>query len=93
MYVAAGIVLTARNMATKRRRSAMLDCAHHLHLVETDVPMVGSTPRGTVVAEDVRHLQSWTGHAGDALRLGLSLLALASFGCSIAQQIDRALNG
>jgi hypothetical protein len=28
------------------------------------VTAVGMTPRGPVVAEDVRDLQSWTGHVG-----------------------------
>jgi hypothetical protein len=30
--------------------------------VQADVTAVGMTPRGPVVAEDVRDLQSWTGH-------------------------------
>src|SRR5262249_32784451 len=42
-------------------------------LVEAHVPAVGLTPSGTVVAEDIRDLQSWAAHAGVALcgRLGL----------------------
>lgn len=60
--VTARVVLTTRNMATERRRTATLDCAHHLDLVETDMAGVGSTPRGSVVAKDIRDLQSWTGH-------------------------------
>jgi hypothetical protein len=30
--------------------------------VQADVTAVGMTPRGPVVAEDVRDLQNWTGH-------------------------------
>ena len=74
--MAAGVVLAARNMASERRRAAALDGAHHLQLVEADVAAVGITPSGTVVAEDVRDLQHWTGHA--AARYGCRLaLALA----------------
>ncbi len=37
---------------------------HHLELEQADVTAVGMTPRGPVVAEDIRDLQSWTGHVG-----------------------------
>src|SRR5271155_5783721 len=60
--VPARSVLAARNMAAERRCSAAFDRRHHLHLAEADVPRVGATPRGAVVAEDVRNLQSWTLH-------------------------------
>ena len=46
-------VLAARDMAAERCGAAALDCAHHLHLVEADVPGIGSAPRRSVVAEDV----------------------------------------
>jgi hypothetical protein len=36
-------------------------------------PAVGMTPRGTVVAEDVRDLQSWAGHV-DPLRWRRSIV-------------------
>src|SRR6202795_2469238 len=52
--VPARSVLAARNMAAERRCSAAFDRRHHLHLAEADVPRVGATPRGAVVAEDVR---------------------------------------
>src|SRR6202795_3369830 len=45
----------------------------HLHLAEADVPRVGATPRGAVVAEDVRNLQSWTLHDPRPLRRRLTL--------------------
>src|SRR5256885_14144882 len=63
-HVRAGVVLAAGDMAAERRRAAALDCAHHLQLVETDVSAVGFTPSGTVVAEDIRDLQSWPAHVG-----------------------------
>src|ERR1700746_4118496 len=73
--VRAGVVLAARDMTAERRRAATLDCAHHLQLVEADVSAVGFTPSGTVVAEDIRDLQSWAAHVGGAYgaRLGLCL--------------------
>jgi hypothetical protein len=57
-----GAVLAARDMSAERRRAAALDGAHHLELEQADVTAVGMTPRGPVVSEDVRDLQSWTGH-------------------------------
>jgi hypothetical protein len=54
----AGIVLAARDMPAERRRAAALDRSHHFHLVEADVAAVGVTPSGTVVAEDIRDLQT-----------------------------------
>src|SRR5262249_52006087 len=60
--VAAVAVLAARNVPAERRGAAALDRRHYLHLLETDVPRVGKTPSRTVVAEDVRDLQSRTRH-------------------------------
>ena len=57
-----GAVLAARDVPAERRRAAALDGAHHLELGEAHVTAVGVTPSGPVVAEDVRDLQSWTGH-------------------------------
>src|ERR1700675_2833278 len=71
--VPARSVLAARNMAAERRCSAAFDRRHHLHLAEADVPRVGATPRGAVVAEDVRTLQSWTLHDPRPLRRRLTL--------------------
>jgi hypothetical protein len=45
-------------VAAESRRAAALDGAHHLQLAEADVTAVGLTPRGAVVAEDIRNLQS-----------------------------------
>src|SRR6202035_3864012 len=44
-----------------------LDRTHDLHLVEADVAGIGAPPRRPVVAEDIRDLESWTGH-GRALK-------------------------
>ena len=60
--MAARCVLTARDMAAERRRAAALDRAHHLRLIEAHMPAVGFTPSRTVVAENVRDLQSWSSH-------------------------------
>src|SRR5271157_6019046 len=57
-----GAVFTARHVAAERGRAAALDRTHHLHLVEADVSGIGATPRRSVVAEDIRDLQRWTGH-------------------------------
>lgn len=65
----ARIVLATRNMTAKRRRAAALDRAHRFHLVEADVTAVGAAPCRSVIAEDIRDLQSWPGHGGSELRL------------------------
>ncbi|ANY84413.1 hypothetical protein BB934_40110 (plasmid) [Microvirga ossetica] len=73
--VAAGIVgnlrtgtaLAALHMPAERGRAAGLDRAHHLELAEADVTRMGSTPGGSVGAEDLRHLESRVGH-GPGLR-------------------------
>jgi predicted protein tyrosine phosphatase len=56
-------VLAARDVATEGRRAAALDRGHHLHLGMADVAPVGATPAEAVIAEDIRDLQSGTGHA------------------------------
>src|SRR6516164_4164893 len=48
--------------AQERRRATALDRSHHLQLVEAHVPAVGLTPSRTVIAENVRDLQSWSSH-------------------------------
>ena len=60
--VTARRVGTARNVSAEGRRAAALDRAHHLQLRVRDVAPHGTTPSGTVVAEDVRDLQRWPGH-------------------------------
>ena len=60
--VSARRVLAARDIAAEGRRAAALDGAHHLQLAEADAAAVGLTPSGTVVAEDLRDLQSRSAH-------------------------------
>src|SRR5579871_11587 len=60
--MAARRVLAACDVAAERHRAAALDCTHHLELVEAHMATVGLTPSGTVIAEDVRDLQSWPNH-------------------------------
>ena len=55
--VAAGAVLAMRDVAAEGCRAATLDGTHHLHLRQANVAAIGLTPRGTVVAEDIRDLQ------------------------------------
>ena len=85
-----GAVLAARNMAAERRGAAALDCAHHLHLVEADVPGIGSAPRRPVVAEDVRDLQHWTEHSCQPLRRQRVFPTLPGLVARQRQQIKRA---
>ena len=62
-HVGALVVLAARHMAAERRRAAVLDRTHDLHLAEAHMAGIGFAPRRPVVAEDIRDLQRWTGHA------------------------------
>ena len=55
-------VLTAGNVAAEGCRAAALNGTHHLQLGKAHVTAVGLTPSGTVVAEDIRDLQSGTAH-------------------------------
>jgi hypothetical protein len=84
-------VLAARDMVAERCGAAALDCAHHLHLVEAEVPGIGSAPRRPVVAEDVRDLQHWTGHNCQPLRRQLGFPAPPGLFARQRQQIERAL--
>ena len=59
-----GAVLAARDVSAQSRRAAALDRRHHLQLAETDVTCIGLPPSRPMVAEDIRDLQSWTGHVG-----------------------------
>ena len=68
--MAARRVLAACDVAAERRRAAALDRAHHLQLVETHMAAVGLAPGGTVIAEDVRDLQSWSNHDRRRYRAG-----------------------
>jgi len=59
MRMAACAVLALGNMTAERRRPTTLDRTHHLHLIEADVAMIGKTPAGAVVTEDIRNFQLW----------------------------------
>src|SRR6266851_3675352 len=58
-------------MAAESRRAAALDGRHDLQLAEAHVTGVGSAPRRSVAAEDIRDLQRRTRHGrrGSAGRL------------------------
>jgi hypothetical protein len=55
-------VRAARDMSAERRRAAALDRSHHLQLVAADVTGIGLPPCRSVIAEDIRDLQSWSSH-------------------------------
>jgi hypothetical protein len=84
MPIAAGIVsnggiaavFAAFDMATERRRAAVLDSTHHLELVETDMAGIGLTPCRTMVAENIRDLQRLPQHPRRASARCLYLLEL-----------------
>ena len=69
-------VLAARNMTSERRRAAALDGRHHLQLAKAHMAAIGLTPSGTMVAEDIRNLQSWAEHERRVLLRRLVLVAL-----------------
>ena len=73
--MAARSVLAARDMAAERRRSTALDRTHHLQLIEAYMSAVGFTPSRTVVAENVRDLQSWSSHGRRRYGAGGSALS------------------
>src|SRR5450755_7208 len=87
-----GAAFTACHMTAKRRRAAVLDGTHHLQLVEADVTDVGATPRRSVVAEDIRDLQGWTGHDRGLLRRRLAFPILPELLARLGQKIEGALN-
>src|ERR1700681_4097123 len=67
-----GAIFAAHEMAAQRRRAAALDGSHHLQLVEAHMAGIGLPPCRSVVAEDIRDLQRWTGHGAVTLAAGLS---------------------
>ena len=68
--MAARCVLTTCDVAAERRRAAAFDCTHYLQLVEAHMTAVGLTPGGTVIAENVRDLQSRSNHGRRRYRAG-----------------------
>src|SRR5258708_38097461 len=73
--MAARRVLAARDMSAERRRATALDRTHHLQLLEAHMPAVGLAPSRTVIAENVRDLQSWSSHGRRRYGAGGSLLS------------------
>jgi hypothetical protein len=61
--MAARCVRATRDMTAERRRTTALDRTHHLQLAEAHMSAIGLTPAGTVIAEDIRDLQSWSSHS------------------------------
>ena len=57
-----GAVRAARDMAAEGCRAAVLDCRHHLQLLEADMAGMGCAPCRSMVAEDIRDLQSRARH-------------------------------
>jgi hypothetical protein len=45
-------------MPAERRRAAALDRTHDLQLLQADMAAINFTPSGTMVAEDIRDLQT-----------------------------------
>src|SRR3981189_3689160 len=73
--MAARRVLAARDMAGGRRPTTAPERPHHLQLIEAHRPAVGLTPGRTVVAENVRDLQSWSSHGRRRYGAGGSALS------------------
>src|SRR5712664_4040862 len=73
--IAASRVLAACDMPAERRRTTALDRTHHLQLIEAHMPAVGLTPSRTMVAENVRDLQSWSSHGRRRYGAGGSALS------------------
>src|SRR5271168_2076167 len=73
--MAACRVLATRDMPAERRCTTALDRTHHLQLAEAHMPAVGLTPSRTVVAENVRDLQSWSSHGQRRYGAGVSALS------------------
>src|ERR1700704_1364706 len=90
--MAARRVLAARDVPAERRGATALDRTHHLQLVEAHVAAVGLTPSRTMVAENVRDLQSWSSHGRRLWRRGLLPISPRAPAARRAQAIERALD-
>src|ERR1700681_4462791 len=90
--MAARRVLAARDMAAERRRTTALDRTHHLQLVKAHMPAVGLTPGRTVVAENVRDLQSWSSHGRRRYGSGGSALSRFARRRRGARRLSRGLS-
>src|SRR5258707_15244939 len=74
--------LAAHDMPAESRRAATLDRRHHLQLAETDVTCIGLPPSRSMVAEDIRDLQTSHDRRGLCRRLVLR--------CQRSEPIQRA---
>src|ERR1035438_6865284 len=90
--MAACRVLATRDMPAERRRTTALDRTHHLQLAEAHMPAVGLTPAGTVIAEDIRDLESWSSHGRRLWRWRLLLVSPRRPAARLAQGIEWALD-
>jgi len=59
---AVAAVLAALDMPAERSRAALLDCRHHLELIQAHMPGIGSAPVGSMATEDVCDLQPSAAH-------------------------------
>src|ERR1700746_2678600 len=75
LRMAARRVLAACDVPPERRRATALDRIHHLQLREAHMGAVGLTPGRTVIAEDVRDLQSSLSHGRRRYGAGGSVLS------------------
>src|SRR3977135_1278243 len=75
LSMAARRVLAARHKTAQRRRTPALARTPHLQLIEAHMPSVGLTPSRTMVAENVRDLQSWSSHGRRRYGAGGSALS------------------
>src|SRR5271166_5113927 len=89
--IAARHVLATCDVSAERCRAAALDRTHHLQLIEAHMAAVGLAPSGTVVAEDVRDLQSWSNQTA-LLRRRLLSVSLCAPVVPRAQARERALD-
>jgi hypothetical protein len=89
--MAARRVLAACDVPSERRRAAALDRTHDFQLVEAHMATVGLTPSGTVVAEDVRDLQSWSNHNRRRYRAGGFLVLVLRFKALKSLALPRGL--
>src|SRR5246127_2897412 len=92
LRMAARRVLAARDISAERRRATALDRTHHLQLVEAHMPAVGLTPSWTVIAENVRDLQSWSSHGRGLRRRRLLGVPPGTLAARHAQAIERAFD-
>ena len=89
--MAARRVFAACDVAAERRCTASFDCTHHLELVEAHMAAVGLTPSGTVIAEDVRDLQSWSNH--NRRRYGAGGFSVSGLVSGFARLLRGAVSG